>query len=126
MEWLLRHGGVAEDEHLALGTIDSWLVWNLTGGASHVTDPSNASRTMLYDICEHTWSEELCDLFGVPLAALPEVRPSAGEFGRTVEAPGWRPDPITGVAGTSRHRCSARRACIRAWPRTPTAPARSC
>jgi glycerol kinase len=100
MEWLLRHGGVTADEHLAFGTIDSWLVWNLTGGASHVTDPSNASRTMLYDICEHRWSDELCDLFGVPTAALPRVLPSAGEFGRTVDGSGLPTGiPITGIAG---------------------------
>ena len=100
MEWLLRHGGVEADEHLAFGTIDSWLVWNLTGGASHVTDPSNASRTMLYDICALEWSEELCDLFGVPLTALPRVLPSAGEFGRTVEGSGLPAGiPITGIAG---------------------------
>jgi glycerol kinase len=100
MEWLLRHGDVAADEHLAFGTIDSWLVWNLTGGASHVTDPSNASRTMLYDICEHRWSDELCDLFDVPMDSLPEVRPSAGEFGRTVAASGVPAGiPITGIAG---------------------------
>jgi glycerol kinase len=100
MEWLLRHGGVAADEHLAFGTIDSWLVWNLTGGASHVTDPSNASRTMLYDICEHQWSDELCELFGVPRASLPEVRPSAGEFGRTAPGCGLPAGiPITGIAG---------------------------
>ena len=100
MEWLLRHGGVEADEHLAFGTIDSWLVWNLTGGASHVTDPSNASRTMLYDICAHEWSEELCDLFGVPVTALPRVLPSAGEFGRTVEGSGLPAGtPITGIAG---------------------------
>ena len=100
MEWLLGPGGVAADGDLAFGTIDSWIVWNLTGGARHVTDPSNASRTMLYDICEHRWSEELCDLFGVPLESLPEVLPSAGGFGRTVQGCGLPVGtPITGIAG---------------------------
>ena len=100
MEWLLGPGGVTADEDLAFGTIDSWIVWNLTGGGRHVTDPSNASRTLLYDICEHRWSEELCDLFGVPLASLPEVLPSAGEFGRTVQGCGLPVGtPITGIAG---------------------------
>ena len=69
MEWLLRDGGVTADADLALGTIDSWLVWNLTGG-EFVTDPSNASRTLLYDIRRGEWSEDLCDLFSVPAAAL--------------------------------------------------------
>lgn len=100
MEWLLGEGGVLADEHLAFGTIDSWLVWNLTGGAAHVTDPSNASRTMLYDIGAHRWSDELCDLFGVPARSLPEVRPSAGEFGRTVDGSGLPAGiPISGIAG---------------------------
>ncbi len=66
---------------LAAGTIDSWLVWQLTGGAVHATDPTNASRTMLFDITRREWSMELCALFGVPPAMLPEVRPSSGDFG---------------------------------------------
>ena len=70
IEWLLTEGGVQADEHLALGTIDSWLLWKLTGGAVHATDPSNAARTMLYDIRSGEWSDELCDLFGVPMSAL--------------------------------------------------------
>lgn len=99
-EWLLRHGDVALDDDLLLGTIDSWLVWHLTGGAAHVTDPSNASRTMLFDIVQRRWSEELCELFGVPLTALPEVRPSAGEFGRTVGGCGLPAGvSVCGIAG---------------------------
>ncbi len=85
---------------LAFGTIDSWLVAWLTGGAAHVTDPSNASRTMLFDIRSGRWSEELCDLLGVPMGVLPSVRRNAGSFGVT------DPDrffgvsvPITGVCG---------------------------
>ena len=100
MQWLLRHGDVTSGGHLAFGTIDSWLLWNLTGGAVHATDPSNASRTMLYDIRAHAWSEDLCDLFDVPIGSLPEVRPSAGSFGTTVEASGLPAGiPITGIAG---------------------------
>ncbi len=97
LEWLLHEngGGVVADEDLLVGTIDTWLVWNLTGGRHHVTDPSNASRTLLYDICRHEWSEDLCELFGVA-----EVRPSAGDFGSTVEGVGVAAGiPITGVAG---------------------------
>ena len=84
MAWLLREGGVSAGVDLHLGTIDDWLLWNLTGGPSggvHATDPSNASRTMLYDITERRWSAELCDTIGVPMAALPDVLPSSGRFG---------------------------------------------
>jgi glycerol kinase len=73
------------------GTIDSWLLFKLTG--EHVTDPSNASRTLLYDINEGRWDPELLDLFGVPERSLPEVRPSCGEFGRFGDV------PVSGVAG---------------------------
>jgi glycerol kinase len=100
MEWLLGPGGVRADDDLMLGTVDSWLVWNLTGGRHHLTDPSNASRTMLFDIRRREWSPELADLFGVPLRALPEVRPSAGDFGSTVDGCGVPSGtPITGIAG---------------------------
>src|SRR5207302_842651 len=81
LEWLLTEGGVAVDDDVAFGTVDSWVLWNLTGGAAggvHATDPSNASRTMLYDIRRRRWSDELCELFGVPASCLPEVRPSSG------------------------------------------------
>ena len=100
VEWLLTEGGVEADEHLAIGTIDSWLLWNLTGGEVHATEPSNASRTMLFDIRSLGWSDELCDLFGVPRSALPEVLPSSGRFGVTHESSGLPPGiPISGIAG---------------------------
>lgn len=101
-EWLLGPGGVRRGPDLALGTVDSWVVWNLTGGSTFATDASNASRTMLFDIVERSWSDELCALFGVPVSALAEVRPSAGRFGITARgvagslATGV---PISGVAG---------------------------
>jgi glycerol kinase len=89
LEWLLTEGGVAADADLAFGTVDSWLLWNLTAGGDegpvHATDPSNASRTMLYDIRSRGWSDELCALFGVPASCLPEVRPSSGRFGTTAD-----------------------------------------
>jgi glycerol kinase len=98
--WLLDEGGVAADDDLALGTIDSWLIWKLTGGAAHVTDPSNASRTLVYDLRRRQWDDELAELFGVPLAALPEVRPSAGRYGVTVAGVGAPARvPISGIAG---------------------------
>ena len=102
--WILDHvPGArqrAENGELAMGTIDSWLIWNLTGRAKHVTDPSNASRTLLFDLHVMAWDQELCAIFGVPLALLPEVGESSGELGRTVAAgplPGGL--PIAGVAG---------------------------
>ena len=99
-EWLLCNRDIPVDDELALGTIDSWLIWNLTGGAVHATDATNASRTMLFDIRSLQWSEELCALFGVPIAALPQVRPSSGRFGETAAASGCHDGiPISGVAG---------------------------
>jgi glycerol kinase len=100
LEWLLTEGGVEADADLAFGTIDSWLLWNLTGGAVHATEPSNASRTLLYDIGEHRWSDELLDLFGVPASCLPEVRPTSGRFGVTADGLPCGPGiPISGIAG---------------------------
>ena len=100
LEWLLREGGVEEGPDLAFGTVDSWVLWNLTGGAVHATDPSNASRTLLYDIRELEWSNELCNLFSVPPSCLPEVRPSSGRFGVTTGDTGVPEGiPISGIAG---------------------------
>jgi glycerol kinase len=100
VEWLLQ-GPLAKvpQASIAVGTIDSWLVWRLTDGVVHATDHSNASRTMLYDIDRHGWSEELCSLFNVPGSALPEVRPSSGDFGIASAAHLGRAIPIRGVAG---------------------------
>ena len=102
LEWLLRDDGLARRAaagELAAGTIDSWLIWRLTGGAVHATDHTNASRTLLYDIGEHGWSDALCGLFGVPRAMLPDVRRSSGDFGRTRSDGLGHEIPITGVAG---------------------------
>ncbi len=98
--WLLAEGGVADGPDLALGTIDDWLIWNLTGGEVHATDTTNASRTMLYDIGRLAWSEPMADLLGVPISALGEVRPSSGRFGVTSARCGVPAGiPISGVAG---------------------------
>jgi len=100
IEWMFHHGGLSRTPSLAIGTIDTWLTWNLTGGAAFVTDPSNASRTMLYDIVRHEWSDELCALFSVPRGALPEVRPSSGRVGVTAAIPGIVAGiPVSGLAG---------------------------
>ncbi len=101
--WLLAHvpglRARAEGGRACFGTVDSWLLWRLTGGAVHATDVTNASRTLLFDLHTLAWDEALLDLFGVPAGALPEVRPSAGLFGATDPTLFGRPIPITGVAG---------------------------
>ena len=102
IEWLLKKpeiAFVARNGRLLAGTIDSWLIWKLTGGRVHATDPTNASRTLLFDINHLRWTKELCALFKVPIEILPEVRPSAGDFGRTLTSFFGRSLPITGVAG---------------------------
>jgi glycerol kinase len=96
----LSERDIPVDDDLALGTIDTWLIWNLTGGEVHATDVTNASRTMLYDIVDRRWSPELCELLHVPIDALPEVRPSSGRFGVTSERCGVLAGiPVSGVAG---------------------------
>lgn len=101
--WILDHVPGARDRarsgDLLFGTVDTWLVWTLTGGLVHATDPTNASRTMLYNIHEGRWDEDLLALFDIPTCLLPEVRPSSGLFGET-SYPGLPAGvPITGVAG---------------------------
>ncbi|MEO7538771.1 MAG: FGGY family carbohydrate kinase, partial [Pyrinomonadaceae bacterium] len=85
IKWLLDHvpdaRSRAESGELAFGTVDSWLIWKLTGGQLHITDPSNASRTMLYNINTLDWDTELLDLFNVPRSVLPEVRSSSEIYG---------------------------------------------
>jgi glycerol kinase len=109
--WLLRHGDLAlapDSPDLAFCTVDSWILWNLTGGRRggvYATDPSNASRTLLLDTATLSWSPELCALFGVPPHTLPEVRPSAGRFGNAaladlgVAAAVLDGVPVSGVLG---------------------------
>ncbi|KAA0232530.1 MAG: Glycerol kinase [Acidimicrobiales bacterium] len=100
LEWLLGPGGVEAGADLAFGTVDSWLAWCLTAGQVHVTDTSNASRTLLFDIRRLRWDEELLDVFGVPASALPEIRPSSGRIGVTgSECAAGSGIPISGVAG---------------------------
>ncbi|MCU0304310.1 MAG: glycerol kinase GlpK [Thermoanaerobaculales bacterium] len=90
----------AESGDLLFGTVDSWLLWQLTGGQVHATDPTNASRTLLYDIHQRRWATQLLELFDVPRAMLPQVRPSAGVFG-TTRSLGPLPAgvPVSGIAG---------------------------
>jgi glycerol kinase len=84
---------------LAAGTIDTWLIWKLTGGRVHATDPTNASRTLLYNLHKHDWDDDMLEIFGVPRNVLPEVRFSSGDFGVTDADLFGGEVPITGVAG---------------------------
>ncbi|MCA9636370.1 MAG: glycerol kinase GlpK [Myxococcales bacterium] len=102
--WVLDHVDGARDRaargELAAGTIDTYLVWRLSGGAAHVSEPSNASRTMLWPLAGGGWSDELADLLRVPTALLPRVLPCTAEFGRTRGVPGLADGiPIHGIAG---------------------------
>jgi len=103
LEWLLARGGLrrrAAAGRLCFGTADSWALWKLTGGRSHTTDFTNASRTMLFDIGKLDWDPDLLEIFGISPAVLPEVRPSTGLFGRTARI-GRLPAglPVAGIAG---------------------------
>lgn len=103
IRWILRKvEGAAERAargELCFGTVDSWLIYKLTNGAKHITDASNASRTMLYDINEGCWDKELCDLFQVPMAILPEVVNSSGIVAITDTTIFGAEVPISGIAG---------------------------
>ncbi|HUH40809.1 MAG TPA: glycerol kinase GlpK [Castellaniella sp.] len=103
LKWLLDHvpGARAQAEagELAFGTVDSWLIWQLTGGRRHLSDISNASRTMLLDVHRNTWDPELLDMLGIPARMMPEVLPSAADFGETTPELLGRAIPIRGVAG---------------------------
>ena len=103
LAWILDNvpgaRAAAEGGRLAFGTVDSWLVWKLSGGAAHVTDVTNASRTLLYDIHAGSWDEELLEILRVPHAVLPEVRPSSGVAATTAGDALAARTPIAGIAG---------------------------
>lgn len=103
IRWILDHieNGQqrAEDGELLFGTIDTWLIWNLTGGKVHVTDYSNASRTMLYNIHNLEWDDEILELLNIPKIMLPKVKPSSCIYGYTDTRYFDEPIPISGVAG---------------------------
>ena len=113
--WLLDHvdgaRALAQAGHLAFGTIDSFLLWRLTGGRVHATDATNASRTLLYDICKGAFDDELLALFGVPRAILPEVRDCDASYGDTEPSLFGAPLPILGVAG-DQHAATIGQACF--------------
>lgn len=101
--WLLDHVPGARERaergELAFGTIDSFLLWRLTAGAEHATDATNAGRTLLFDIHRNAWDPRLCEMFGVPMSLLPDVRDCAANFGSTVPEHFGEPIPILGIAG---------------------------
>jgi glycerol kinase len=103
LAWILEHVPEARTKaavgRLAFGTVDSWLIWKLTGGATHATDASNASRTLFYDIDHGTWDDELLALFDVPAQMLPAVQPSSGVIAETAGKLFAARIPIAGVAG---------------------------
>lgn len=103
VQWILDHVPGARElagrGELAFGTIDSWLIWNLTGGRKHVTDVSNASRTLMYDIRRGVWDDELLGLLDVPRSVLPDVRSSSEVYGETIPELLGGVIPIAGVAG---------------------------
>ncbi len=103
IRWILNHVDGARERadrgELRFGTVDTWIIWNLTDGDSHITDASNASRTMLYDISNGCWDHELCALFEVPMSLLPEVVDSSGNLACTSEKIFGAAVPITGIAG---------------------------
>ncbi|WP_308915367.1 glycerol kinase GlpK [Jannaschia sp. LMIT008] len=97
LRWILEEGARDRADQLAFGTVDTWLIWNLTGGTAHVTDATNACRTMMYNIHDGTWDREVCRLLDVPMSMLAEVKDCAADFG-TTDVLGPR-IPILGVAG---------------------------
>jgi len=115
--WLLDHiPGArrrAEQGELAFGTVDTWLLWKLTGGTVHATDVTNASRTLLLDLRTGQWDDHLLRLFRIPREVLPEVKASSGPFGEVTAIPSLRGVPITGVAG-DQHAALFGQACFKA------------
>jgi len=103
ISWILEHvpnaRQLAEVGRLAFGTVDTWLLWKLTGGRVHVTDASNASRTMLFNLHSGTWDGDLLDLFRIPASMLPTVRPSSEIYGEVSSVPGLNGIRIAGIAG---------------------------
>jgi len=103
IKWILDHVPGAREKaqrgDLLFGTVDTWLVWKLTGGAIHVTDYTNASRTLIYNIFERKWDDELLDILDIPRAMLPEVKASSEVYGHTAGLFGGRRIPVAGIAG---------------------------
>ncbi len=99
IRWILEQCCADNARNLLFGTVDSWLLWKLTGGRVHATDMTNASRTLLYNIKAKRWDDDLLELFDIPRSMLPDVRNSMGDFGRITEVDLLQGVPVTGVAG---------------------------
>jgi glycerol kinase len=100
IRWILDHvKGTRDQKTLAFGTVDSWLIWNLSGGKLHITDATNASRTLLYNIHTNKWDEELLDILQIPASILPTVKSSSEVYGLTGEHVFSKPIPIAAIAG---------------------------
>jgi glycerol kinase len=116
ISWILDHvpgaRSHAEAGRLAFGTVDTWLLWKLTGGKVHATDASNASRTMLFNIHTGAWDHELLDLFRIPIAMMPAARSSSGVYGEVSAVKGLEKIPLGGIAGDQQAALFGQR-CIR-------------
>jgi glycerol kinase len=103
ISWILDHvpnaRQLADANRLAFGTVDTWLLWKLTGGRLHITDASNASRTLLFDLHSGSWDSDLLALFRIPVSMLPAVRPSSEVYGEVSSVPGLNGIPVAGIAG---------------------------
>ncbi len=130
LAWILDHvadaRARAERGELAFGTIDSFLLWRLTGGRVHATDVTNAGRTLLYDIRAQQWDEDLCRLFRVPMAMLPRVCDNSHLFGTTDADLLGAPIPVAGMAGDQQAALFGQACFERAWRKAPMAPVASC
>jgi len=99
IRWIFDHLPERNPDELLFGTVDSWILWKLTGGKVHATDVTNASRTLLYNIVERRWDDDLCRLFGIPASMLPAVRPSMSDFGRVTALRELEGIPVMAIAG---------------------------
>ena len=130
IKWILDHVEGARERaergELLFGTVETWLIWKLTKGAVHVTDYSNASRTMLFNINTLEWDREILEELQIPEQLLPEAKPSSCVYGQTDPSYFGGAIPIAGAAGDQQSACLARPASRPGRRRTPTGQAASC
>ena len=130
IHWILENvpgaRAQAENGELLFGTVETWLIWKLTGGKVHVTDYSNASRTMLFNINTLAWDEDILHKLNIPSSMLPQAMPSSALYGHTSATSSAHPFPLPVRPATSRQHSSARPVFSPAMPSAPTAPVRSC
>lgn len=131
MKWILDNVEGARDRaergELLFGTVDTWLVWNMTQGRVHVTDYTNASRTMMFNIRTKEWDERMLKALNIPRSMLPEVRPSSEVYGQTnIGGKGGTRIPIAGIAGDQQAALFGQLCVQPGMAKTPTVPAASC